>query len=243
MFTWKSSKNGERKNQGPTSFEVNGPDETTTPFSPGMHPFYLIDAFEQGSDDWHRWRRRVVGASDAPIIMRENRWSSVKRLADIKIGVLQDFQGNDATREGKYLETQARTALCELHGIELTPMVVQDGEVPYFAASLDALNLEHQKVFEIKCGEAAYELASREGKIPRYYFGQLQHILMVLRAKSIVYAVYRPHRPIIEFEVARDDAYIRRLRESEHAFVSNLTERGHEMESKFHGSGYNREVL
>jgi hypothetical protein len=89
----------------------------------------------------------------------------------------------------------------------------------------------------------AYELASREARIPPYYFGQLQHILMVMRANRLIYATYRPRRPIVEIEVTRDDNYIRTLRTAEHSFAALLSERGHQMEVQFRGIGYTRHGL
>ena len=33
--------------------------------------FYLIGDLEQGSREWHSWRKGVIGASDTSKIMRE----------------------------------------------------------------------------------------------------------------------------------------------------------------------------
>jgi siroheme synthase len=35
--------------------------------------FYLVDDIEQGTAKWLQWRRGVIGASEAAIIMGENR--------------------------------------------------------------------------------------------------------------------------------------------------------------------------
>ena len=48
--------------------------------------FYLIDDLEQGSREWHAWRKGVIGASDAPKIMGENPWGSRASLLDEKLG-------------------------------------------------------------------------------------------------------------------------------------------------------------
>ena len=37
---------------------------------------FLLVNLEQGTDDWHAWRRQGIGASDAPTIMVENPWKS-----------------------------------------------------------------------------------------------------------------------------------------------------------------------
>jgi len=64
--------------------------------------FYLIDDLEQGSSEWHAWRKGVIGASDAPKIMGENPWGSRSSLLDEKLGLAREFQGNAKTREGNF---------------------------------------------------------------------------------------------------------------------------------------------
>ena len=38
--------------------------------------FYLVEELEQGSSEWHAWRRGVIGASDASTIIGENKFKS-----------------------------------------------------------------------------------------------------------------------------------------------------------------------
>ena len=120
----------------------------------------------------------MIGASEAPTIMSENRWQSAQFLLEEKLGLKPEFTGNAATREGQRLEEDARRELVKKFQIELGPTVIQDGEVPYFAASLDAIDKKHTQVFEIKCGAKAYEIVASKREVPSYYFGQLQHILI-----------------------------------------------------------------
>ena len=69
--------------------------------------FYFIDDLEQGSTEWHAWRRGVIGASDAATIMGENPWASARRLMEEKLGLHRAFGGNAATREGKAVRAVA----------------------------------------------------------------------------------------------------------------------------------------
>lgn len=100
---------------------------------------------EQGSELWLRWRRGVIGSSDAATIMGENPWSSPAYLMKEKLGLNPPFKGNAATREGQRLERSAREALIKEANFNLIPLVVQDGKSPYVAASLDAIseNFDH----------------------------------------------------------------------------------------------------
>jgi putative phage-type endonuclease len=204
------------------------------------YPYYELPNLEQGSDEWRKWRKGVIGASDAPSIMNENRFQSAQYLHNEKLGLKPEFTGNAATREGTLLEEDARKLLIKQFNIELSPTVIQDGEVPYFAASLDAIDKTHSQVFEIKCGAKAYEMVASKRDVPGYYYGQLQHILMVTQLDKIIYAAYRPYKQLLTLEIGRNDTYISRLRETEEEFAESLRGKGHKLQSKFLGEKISR---
>ena len=197
--------------------------------------FYLIDDLEQGSSEWHDWRKGVIGASDAPKIMGENPWGSRASLMSEKLGLTPEFQGNARTREGNNLEGFARRSLETKFKVKLKPTIVQDSKEPFFAASLDAICKDHANIFEIKAGVKAYEYTKMTKSVPDYYMGQLQHMLMVTEMESLTYAVYRPDKPLLSLAVYRNESYIKRLRNKEKEFVQELAERGHEFQYQFFG--------
>lgn len=221
--------------------------DKSTPFKlvnvqapPTSYPYYELPNLEQGSDEWRRWRRRVIGASEAPTIMRENRWQSAQYLLDEKLGLNAEFAGNAVTREGHLLEKEARRLLVTKFQVELGSTVIQDGEVPYFAASLDAIDKKHTQVFEIKCGAKAYEMVASKREVPSYYYGQLQHILMITQLDKIIYAAYRPYSQLLTLEIGRNDSYIARLRDTEEKFADSLRSKGHKLQSEFKGNQISR---
>ncbi len=197
--------------------------------------FYLVESLTQGSVEWLAWRRKVIGASDAPTVMGENPWQSADYLAKEKLGLGKTFAGNAATREGQMLEPKARAALGQAFGVKLRPEVIQDAEVPFIAASLDGLTSDNSQIFEIKCGEKAYEKTKRWG-VPDYYAAQLQHMLMVSGHESLIFAAYRPGERLVTLEVDRDSAYIKKLRNAEKKFMDRLAAQGHKPQDKFVGS-------
>lgn len=197
--------------------------------------FYLIDDLEQGSPEWHAWRKGVIGASDAPKIMGENPWGSRSSLLDEKLGLVREFQGNANTREGNRFESDARKSLELKYKMKLEPTIVQDSKEPFLAASLDAICSYHENLFEIKAGVKAYEHTKVTKRVPDYYVGQLQHMLMVTEMDSLTYAVYRPDKPLLTLEIYRNDSYIKRLRKKEKEFVQELVRRGHEVQYQFVG--------
>jgi len=197
--------------------------------------FYLIDDMEQGTAKWLQWRRGVIGASEAAIIMGENRWKGRQRLIDEKRGLIKPFAGNDATREGHLLEEYARNALQKKFKEKLRPTIVQDSSEPFIAASLDAMNKSNKQIYEIKCGFRTYEEVSKSRKVPRHYVGQVQHLLMVTQMESLQFAVYRPAERLITIEAYRNEEYIRELRRKEKDFILELESYGHKIQTRFRG--------
>ena len=207
---------------------------------PTKYPYYELPNLEQGSNEWRKWRKGVLGASDAASIMNENPYQSANQLRNEKLGLKAEFAGNAATREGHLLEGDARKLLIKQFKIELGPTVIQDGEVPYFAASVDAIDETHSQVFEIKCGAKAYEMVLSKRVIPAYYYAQLQHILMITQLDKIIYAAYRPYKRLLTFEIGRDETYISVLRETEEEFADSLRSKGHKLQARFRGNPISR---
>jgi putative phage-type endonuclease len=197
--------------------------------------FYVIDDLEQGSREWHVWRKGVIGASDAPKIMGENPWGTRAGLLDEKLGLTREFQGNAKTREGNSLEGDARKSLVAKFKIKLNPTIVQDSKEPFLAASLDAICNKYENLFEIKAGVKAYEYTKLTKSVPDYYVGQLQHMLMVTNIEYLTYSVYRPDKPLLTVKVYRNESYIKRLRKKEKEFVQELVDRGHDLQYEFVG--------
>lgn len=198
--------------------------------------FYRNYEISQDTPEWLKWRESVLGASDAPTVMSENPWKSRKQLLEEKLGLRPGFQGNAATEEGKRLEPVARRRIQEEFGIALDPTLVQSSFYPFLAASLDGMDSRSLEIFEIKCGRKSFEEVRRTRQVPKYYYGQLQHMLMVTRMAQLHFSVFRPEHGLITLTVARDDAYIGRLLEAELEFAQELTARGHRLEQTFRGT-------
>jgi putative phage-type endonuclease len=197
--------------------------------------FYINDHLEQGSRSWLDWRKGVIGASEAGTIMGENPWSSADYLLKEKLGLVAEFTGNEATREGQRLEPEARGKLERHHKTRLRATIVQDGELPFIAASLDGITHDNSMVYEIKCGQKGYERTRQTKKPPDYNRAQLQHILMVTEMDFMHFAAYRPGMPLIILKIGRKESYIRRLRDAEEAFATKLMKRGHTIQRTFVG--------
>ena len=98
------------------------------------------------------------------------------------------------------------------------------------------MDSSNSHVYEIKCGLKAYEKTSQFRKVPTYYIGQVQHILMITGFDSLCFAAYRPDEPLVTIDVKRDDRYIKEMRKKEKEFVNELVSKGHKIQKKFVGS-------
>ncbi len=129
-----------------------------------------------------------------------------------------------AMLRGLRLEPLARDAYEQEQGLRMAPVCVESLLYPWMRASLDGLSTDATRVVEIKCGEASYRFA-RRGRVPPYYYPQLQHQLMVTSLPQLdLWCWLKGHRGIC-IEVRRDDAYLERLLQAEVLFYTSLTPR------------------
>lgn len=182
---------------------------------------YHLIPHPQGSDPWFAWRRDGIGGSDAPAILGENPWKSRRRLLAEKVGTPRDFS-SAAMARGTALEPVARERYIATTGIQLAPACVQSTAYAWLRASLDGLAADGGAVVEIKCGERVHDHTGRTGMVPRYYVGQLQHILAATGLPHIDFFCHWPGRDDVLVRVARDDTYIARLLEAEAAFWAEV---------------------
>ena len=195
-------------------------------------PYFRVD-LDQGSDEWLAWRTQGIGASEAAAIMGENPWKSRRSLLAEKTGVSRPWSGNAAMAFGTATEPEARARYVATLGVAVEPACVQSHGREWLRASLDGLSVDGLRVVEIKCGKSVYAATARTGRPPRYYVGQLQHILAVTELEAIDFWCYWPGEPEVRVRVGRDDAYIGRLMAAEEAFwleVRELRSRGAETE-------------
>jgi putative phage-type endonuclease len=178
---------------------------------------YTIVNLQQNTPAWLEWRSQGIGASDAPAIMGENPWKSADYLLREKC-TGKVYDPNAAMARGAGLEPEARKCYERKFGIRIAAACLQSTRYEWLRASVDGLAADGSTVVEIKCGESVYRKSAATREVPDYYFGQLQHILAVTGLHEIDFWCYLPSRPEVHIAVARDDSYIKRLLEAEHAF-------------------------
>lgn len=174
---------------------------------------------EQDSQEWHNWRRNIIGGSDAPAVMGIG-FLTPHQLYLNKLGLYQTTQ-TPLMERGKKLEGQARSLCQEMLGTQLEPLCVVHNQRSWQAASLDGIDPKRTFIVEIKTGgEKALERA-KNGIIPDYHRCQIQHQLEVTGLEMCIYFFFDGTKgyPI---EVYRDERYINHLVTAEEAFWIDL---------------------
>ena len=149
--------------------------------------------YEQGTDEWMRWRRGLDGtATQASIVMGHpppwgvQTWSQMRLDQNFE----RDIEINYPMAFGKMMEVRALEAAQEHFGIRYQPACVEietqlgaDGHAPTrkLGASLDGFLFDgttHHWI-EIKCpvkgAQSTLWQKVLEGGMPHYYFWQMMH--------------------------------------------------------------------
>lgn len=125
---------------------------------------------KQGSAEWLEWRRKVIGASDAPVIMGHASLKRLEALLEDKISGKRN-EPNAAMRRGTEMEETARQCFEKKMGLSVFPCCVEHRSIPWMVASLDGLCPDQKTLVEIKCptSSKSHDIA-KENKVPDYYY-------------------------------------------------------------------------
>lgn len=173
---------------------------------------------EQGSKEWHTLRKTKITSTDAAVIMGVSPWKTKSQLYKEKKSQETNTFVNEVMQRGIDLEPIARDLYIYRTGIHVKPAVV----VKHWAmASLDGISDCDRFIVEIKCpGDKTHEIATN-GKIPDYYYPQLQHQMYVCDLNEIDYFSFDGFSGEI-VKVKRDEEYITKMIEKELEFYQCL---------------------
>lgn len=152
----------------------------------------IICDIEQRTSAWQRWRRRGIGASDAPVIMGVSKWRDADELWHIKTGRLRlKDEPTPAMLHGLKTEPRARRAYVQWSDNRVRPVCMEHAAYRWMRASCDGINRTGDIVLEIKCplNPHTHRMANY-CRIPEYYLPQIQHLLVVSGALVCHYWSY-----------------------------------------------------
>lgn len=188
--------------------------------------------YEQNTPEWVEMRKKMIGVSDAPVIMNENPYKNILRLYKEKKDLVPIYV-NSFMQKGTKYESVAREYFEKKIDTWVEPVVLFHPEVSFMMASLDGLDPSEKIGVEIKCpsSQKTHEWAQK-GEIPPQYRAQLQHQMACAGLESIYYysfLVIDDTFDQIEYDealvkVARDDSYIEEMIRKEEGFYQHLVE-------------------
>jgi len=130
--------------------------------------------FDQGSDAWLVWRRGLLTATDAPMLMGASPYVTPYKGWQRKLGLIPEQQETEPMRRGKRDEPIAREWFNKEYGLEMEPCCVESDEFNFIGASLDGLSKCGKYILEIKSNGDQYHFGLNGGP-PDFHSMQMQH--------------------------------------------------------------------
>ncbi len=180
----------------------------------------------QRSEPWRLWRAQGISASEAAVLMNRSPYKTPWRLWAEKTGLVleKNLENNPLIRIGIQQEPVALQHFEDKHGVLLLPLCAESERYPLMRASFDGLSEDNEPV-EIKCPhENTFldVLLNREQSCAyQLYWCQVQQQLLVADAERGFLYFYLDGQTV-EFEIRRDDSFIRTLIETAMDFWSAL---------------------
>jgi len=177
----------------------------------------IVDV-SQRSPAWRLWRSQGVGASEAAILMNRSPYKTPWRWWAEKTGLVleQALNNNPLIRVGIAAEPLALQHFEEKHGVMLLPICAESERYPLMRASFDGLSEANEPV-EIKCPHETTFMdvfLNREQSVAyQLYWCQVQQQILVAEAERGFLYFYQAGQTV-EFEIQRDDVFIRALIET-----------------------------
>lgn len=184
-----------------------------------------IVALEQGSQEWHDFRRQHRMASETPAILGVSPYQKASDIRRIKNGGGSGFV-NAAMRKGTEQEPIAREAYCAKHD-PMRPAVFVNG---MYGASLDGINMDLSGLWECKTPKDGFASERAKlclkGELTDYDYAQVQHQLMVTKAEWCDFCVWDYNeQDFIMTRVLPDEAMWERIHAEWELFWKDLGSR------------------
>lgn len=133
---------------------------------------------EQRSPEWHAWRRRGIGSSEAAILMGCTDHRTLQSLWRDKMGLEVHYVPmSEDLRRGIENEDLALAIYCGEKGVsDIGPLTLQHEYFDFMRASLDGAAPDRKHFVEIKCPRGYIHAKTRKfGTIKPEYYCQMQH--------------------------------------------------------------------
>ena len=179
------------------------------------------DEFIQGSLAWKSLRKTKITASDAGTIMGLNPYMDRQALLEEKCGIRPEREITYRMQRGQLLEPVALKKYEDFTGNLMVPLVKINPFINWMMASLDGISIDQDLIIEIKCTHAKNHAMARSGKIPEYYYPQIQHQLCVCDIDLCHYYSFDGVDGVV-VPVFRDKDFISRMIDLEFTFYEEM---------------------
>ena len=129
---------------------------------------------EQGSEEWLNWRKGLLTATDAPMLLGASPYVTPYKGWQRKVGQAPEQAETEAMRRGRHDEPIARDWFIKEFGIEMEPCCIESESYNYLGASLDGLSKCGKYVLEVKSNNDQYHFGLCDG-LPSFHLMQMQH--------------------------------------------------------------------
>jgi predicted phage-related endonuclease len=144
----------------------------------------------QGTQEWHEFRANHWGASEAAAMLglstKVKRNELLHMKAAGKAKEFSDWVQENILDHGHEVEALARPIVEKIIGDDLYPVTCSEGSM---SASCDGLTMSGAEAFEHKQWNRELAESVKNGILPEEYMPQCQQVLMVTRAKRLIFVV------------------------------------------------------
>jgi putative phage-type endonuclease len=177
-----------------------------------------IVLLEQKSDEWLKWRREGVGASESAAVLGMGKYNTPKQIWEQKTERAFPPQINPDMQRGIDLEEEARHAFQFKHGHMFIPCCAEMDIHNIIRASFDGLRADNKEFVELKCpnpkSTKLWDVINTQDPkavkemYPDYYV-QVQHQYAVCETAEKGYLAAYQNGKINSIYIPRDDDFIK----------------------------------
>lgn len=173
--------------------------------------------FDQGSPAWLKWRRGLLTATDAPVLMGASPYATPFKGWQRKSGLIPEQEETEPMRRGKRDEPIARDWFNKEYGLAMEPCCVESDDLNFIGASLDGLSPCGKYLLEIKSNGDQYHFGLNSGP-PDFHWMQMQHQFLACdkMPEMAFYLSWHKSGPrVIETKIDNEwiDSYLPKARE------------------------------
>lgn len=143
---------------------------------------------EQGTREWHAWRKQGIGSSEVAAILGMSPYTTALKVWEDKINPeVKEEKEKYIFKKGHKEEERVRAMLEMQTGLTFAPALVESSEYSFFRASLDGRTADKTIIMEAKLANKKDHENAKLKKVSDKYMAQIQYQLMVSRATKCIY--------------------------------------------------------